>query len=271
MKPVFCGALIPTHGGKIVGFHIKGRNIPGLLGEIATLLAKYGLNIVHLANSSLREEEVCDLFIAVDFSDVKKNPSSIAREIRRLEKVLEVEVRKPAYGFLLDEGFFPLEVGGAKVTCLGHESLKALVSDLREKFGSGVSTILYVLGRKMGRLIFDSQILPSMSRRRRLNIRKSLEILRILCQGYGWCRVEILSVSDDRAKIKILNSFEGEVLREEEALSSELKGCYCMKGILDGVLENVVGSNVRVRELSCVSRGGDGCVFSISVKKPLKP
>jgi predicted hydrocarbon binding protein len=266
MNSLFCGAIIPSQEDKIVGFHIKAENIPGLIGEITSLLAKYDLNIVHIASSKLKEEDSCDLFVAVDFSEIRTSPMIIARRIKGLSKVLEVKVKRSSLGFLLDEDFFPIEICGTRVICFGHASLKALVFDLRDKFGSGISTILYHLGKRTGEIIFNSHVSPVIGKREKMNVKRSLEILKTLCQGYGWCRIEVLEIAGNQAKVKILSSFEGEILRDEKNLSSELKGCYFIKGILEGILEGVVKREVVSKEVTCISRGEENCVFHITIK-----
>lgn len=250
------GTLFLDRENKKCGFHVKVKNVPELVGAIALVLVKYSLNMVHMTKSPLEKAELCEIFIVADFVGETVNLESVIEKIRALDGVLEVKAVRPTHGFLLDENLFPLRVGNIKVACFSPAALQALFIGLRDSFSSGASTILYIFGRKVA-----EEAAKAFFGEEKAEVRKVLEAIKLLCQGHGWAKFEILSLNENYATVKLLECFEGETIREEA--SREHMNCYCMKGLIKGMLEKATASRFEVNEVECVGHGGSACIFKI--------
>ena len=250
------GTLFLNRENKKCGFHVKVKKVPELIGPIALILGKYSLHMVHMTKSPLERAETCEIFIVADFAGETVDLENVTDKIRALDDVLEVKAVRPTHGFLLDEKLFPLRVGNVKVACFSPVALQALFIGLKDSFGSGASTILYVFGRKVAEAATKAFFGEG-----KTEVRKVLEAIKLLCQGHGWARFEILSLNENYATVKLLECFEGETIREKA--SGEHMNCYYIKGLIEGMLEKAIMNRFEANEVECVGHGNSACIFKI--------
>jgi hypothetical protein len=138
-------------GRKLYGFLVTKISVPGVLAQVASIIAEKGLDIVCCSFSATERGKTGTMLFFIDFTGINVRPEAIAQEIEKLDLVQKVEVIKPRVeGFIADTVSFPIMLGPFKTIVIPEPGLKGLLVDIRERIGSGAEAILYFIGREVG-------------------------------------------------------------------------------------------------------------------------
>ena len=155
-----------------------------------------------------------------------------------------------------------VEYFGQKVVLLRRDVFGLIRKELSRVAGDAANVILTVAGKRVGSeegkaLIVKADVLslkgpdtfPEF-------VRTAVEETNM---GIGKIRVLELNHSEGKASISIQNGFE-----VEKNGGSLKPTCFFTLGYLEGVFSQLLGRDVRGREIACAGRGDDFCKFEIS-------
>lgn len=155
-----------------------------------------------------------------------------------------------------------VEYFGQKVVILRRDVFGLIRKELARVAGDAANVILSVAGKRVGSeegkaLAIKADVLslkgpdtfPEF-------VRTAVEETNM---GIGKIRVLELSHEEGKASISIQNGFE-----VEKTGGSLKPTCFFTLGYLEGVFSQLLGRDLRGREVACVGRGDDFCRFDIS-------
>lgn len=146
---------------------------------------------------------------------------------------------------------------GAEWVLIRVETLHGMMKEVEKVLGTGASLVWYMAGKGAGKSLIKTM-------RKELETKDLRKICNFLISFYescGWGRGEITSWHPGKGKLTLQiwdNAFA-------EKNSSNISSCYFLKGFIEGVLEELIGRNVKAEELKCISKGDGYCEFVISV------
>ena len=262
--PLLLGNVIYTKGATVTGYYIEALNVPGALASIASVFAKYNINIVALnLTFSLKKGARGGLFIVADFTDSTITPETIRRELKKLEVVSDVEIAKPEYpNVIADTYHFPLcNHAGKRYILLPEDYIKYLVIGIRRKFGSGGLAFLYHEGSIVGEALVDEYKAWKIK-----TLRDALNLLLLRSRTLGRYIGEITYYSygnplrRDSIVIRVYNCWECEAARTHgvEGPASQFE-----RGIIAGFIQAYTKRRVIVEETKCIAKGDNYCEFKV--------
>ncbi|MEM4576416.1 MAG: hypothetical protein QW701_02995 [Candidatus Nezhaarchaeales archaeon] len=143
---------------------------------------------------------------------------------------------------------FPLTVDGHRVVVFLREFVQELTDHFVNYLGSGGAALLWHLGKKWGeRMVakaYQKITIPSVEERLRI----LFDTLRAM--GWGTFNLKDIETISRKGTIVVENSCE-----------QKGNGCHLMRGLLAGILSEVFGENVNVREVSHNNHGKCNFVF----------
>ncbi len=149
-----------------------------------------------------------------------------------------------------------------KVVIIRRESFQVFRQELakRNALGTG-NLIMGIVGRSVGRAeakTIVSHIAQGTGEKTLSSehIRNAVEETNL---GYGRTVLEELDTTSKTATVSTINSFEA-----GSALEPEGTTCFFLLGYLEGLLSDLLSTELRGVETSCTSRGDPSCVFRLS-------
>jgi predicted hydrocarbon binding protein len=125
--------------------------------------------------------------------------------------------------------------------------------ELDDLLGPVSHTILYRMGERCGRVIYDRYANLGFDRD---------TCLRFVIAGawyFGWGLVD-LEIKEDHAKVRIYNSFEAESNLINNDINPE-NSCHAFRGVIAGVWSRYRSGDWSVTEPKCKARGDEYCEF----------
>ena len=155
-----------------------------------------------------------------------------------------------------------VEYFGEKVVILRKESFQLFRQELIRRNASGTGNlILGIVGRSVGRA--EGRTIVSRLARETGSATLSPEYVRNAVEesnlGYGKAQLESLELTAKAATITTTNSFEA-----EPATRPEGNTCFFLLGYVEGLLSELLGSEMRGVETSCKSRRDPVCSFRLT-------
>ena len=241
-----------NENSQIVWFKIIYSKEPGSLSLITDFLEKENAFIMfgHLDNITQKTGEY-SVFTELN-EDI--NPEDLARKIRGLEAVSEVEYGISKYG-MISSVDFPLNVIGVRGVMARALTIVDIIKTLNESVphAEGLLTISGLKGGIHAAKYFKS-IMP-------INDSNFASVLAELYRAVGWGILEIeCDPKTYEGKIIVNDSFIADVYG-----ASDQPVCAFMSGYFAGYLTDYFGKNISVREVSCKATGKKVCEHIISL------
>lgn len=240
---------------------VKGKNVPGALGDIATRMGKAGLNI--LVTNDLSVPESTDSTVSFVLETRGEGAEeAIRKTVTSSPFVVDVWVKRSDSRLMIDDFAFPLMFyPSGRAVIFPQTGISAMFRDTVRMFGTGGESILFRAGFSVGTTGTDD-IMKAMGGDTQLQHAASFMGL---YRALGWGRLELLEASDDfrRFKLKLSQGFES------DSAKSNRPNCHFTRGMISGSCERLFGSPVVCVEEKCAAAGDPFCVFSVSSRDGL--
>ncbi len=242
------------------------ENRPGILAGIARVLAERGVNIwVINFSSRVALGEVSSGFIVADFTGREDVEDEVLEELKGLEGVRRAVLVEPQLpGILADTYHFPLvDDRGERHILVNPEGIRGIVVGLAEEFGDAAKAFLYHQGYRIGRSLAQSIREKGVE-----DLRQVLQYMLLYNAASGRYRGEITvynyrDMPGDRIVVRMHDSWECDTARMHGLPGP---ASHLERGVLAGLLEELTGRKVVVREKKCVARGDPYCELEATFK-----
>ena len=261
-RPIEIPCGIRAAGRELVQFCISMKNVPGAMGQVASEVARHGVNILSGYMSAHPGEELGYVTFFADITDATISLEELAAALKQLDVVVELEVHEAEVpGLIVDAAHFPLLFLGQEVVVIDLRMIGHMFSRLDEVFGTGASVILYEMGVRAGKVIVEEVV--------ECGIREEdvLKVLAALGVARGWGITEILSW-DPRAVrlvLRVWENFECKPLAGRKRKPHS----HFMRGVIAGIVSKLTGQPVKVREVKCLAKGDPYCEFVAEKVQPV--
>ena len=241
---------------KLAEFMVKLKNVPGALAETSDLLFRYGVNILTGMHIVTDPEFGYWIFFA-DFTRAREKTSQVAKELRSLDKVLDVKYEE-AENFIVESFLYPVMSWDWRFVIMNAERLSASFTRIKELLGSGAATILFYQGFEYGANL-AYWIKESMD-----NIINPKELLEVIVKIYrtnGWGDAEIskMDLNSKECIVKVYNCFE----TLSSAVDTMNTTCDFNRGFWSGVFTKILQTRMKAEEIKCAGKGDEHCEFVI--------
>ncbi len=258
--------FIVMPGRDLYGFAFEvAEDRPGILAEISSILREHDISMLYV-HGTYMEECSPKIVTTVDMTGKDVNLEKLVSTFKNIKGIGHVEVIEPvAKGFIFDKTSFPLTVMGERVALLRKSAFKELISGLVESIGhQATSGLLYQMGVRMGRGLAKKHKEIA----KYLGIEDPIEVLKkvssSLFQSLGFGKSEILGREGDSIRVRKYNCIECEAIAEiiEKGHGTIKKGslrCGLIRGMLDGVVSEIMGRSYTSTEEKCITLGDEYC------------
>ncbi|MCD6469268.1 hypothetical protein J7L29_00510 [Candidatus Bathyarchaeota archaeon] len=262
MKGINVSRFLFLPGRKLYGFLVEAEPKPGVLSRISAVPAWHDATILYISYAMPPEggENIVGLSF-VDLTDADVSAEELAEEVLHIKGVKDVKVINPEIeGFIADNISGILQIGDDRCIILRRQGYRGLITNIREKFGTGGEAFLYYIG-------FETGVEYGKSHREiglKLGVADPVRILKVIggslfsCVGFGRAEVVNASANPPEATIRIYDSFECELGLESGGPYSHL-----IRGMLAGVLTVIFNRRMRAEERKCIASGDPYCEFTI--------
>jgi predicted hydrocarbon binding protein len=145
-----------------------------------------------------------------------------------------------------------------RVLIMDAEGLLSMTSELVKLFSSGTYMILFNAGKIYGKSMLQAHGFKN------ADVGDVMKYFADLARvsGWGWVRFHFENNPSNSARKLIIESSN---LLVAEGSTETNPSCYFVKGLLQGIAEDVLGKQSEIEETSCRSTGkSDVCRFEIS-------
>ena len=227
------------------------------LRDVVNVLADFGIRILALNLTSKKREQFLVAFI--EYSKSKDSLESIVESLKKNRHILEVKLKtKRIREKIIDEFTVPtFNLGSLPVMILSKEEFGRVLFEIKERYGTGGSAFLYIVGYRLGELSGEKYGTKSVS--------KEFITEDVLAfQAFGWGVPEIMEINLLKPKIRLrfYDLFESFDL---DGRSSE-PFCHFFRGYLAGLFSKFFGREIAVKEVKCVAKGDAYCEFIVEGK-----
>lgn len=155
-----------------------------------------------------------------------------------------------------------VEYFGQKVVMLRRDAFSLMQKELTKVGGAAADIILGIAGRRVGSE--EGRALLPKAEALGLKSPQSLpDFIKIAVEetnmGYGKIRADDLDIKAGAVNVSISNSFEA-----EPAGHSLKSGCVYTLSYLEGIFSQLVGKDIRGKEVYCRAKGDAVCRFMLS-------
>jgi len=243
---------------KVAQISIKAKIMPkpGILATFARTLANAGIRIVALNFTSENDRRYIAAFI--DLSHAKEPLSKVIRTIKSFDFVEEVKVASPIVeGLIVDQHSYPITMLGGRVQAmiLPRRLLSGVFAGLRRDIGPPAWALAYNEG-----LLLGEELAKSLKKMLEASPREYLKIMAKFYTALGWGRVTDadFDTRSRRGYVEIEDNFEVEAYGTwGEPV------CHYTRGVIAGVVTEIVGGHFLVTETHCRAKGDSRCKFII--------
>jgi len=247
-EPSIKGSGVACAGRKSVSqLVIKCKDVISALAEIASKMAKYGINILSGSIITEPDEGIGVVTMFLDLTGLSINVDRIVKELKALDTVLDVKIAAREFsGAIVNMGTY--------VTTY----LSRMFNWLDETFGTGGHAILFNMGEQAVRPIVKEL------KERGLRGRELIESFLVMNTIIGFYRYEIMEYDEEKLKfvIRLHENFECRFFmgKKDKPMG------HMTRGALTAIFNEVYGKTFEVRETKCVAKGDEYCEFIISSK-----
>jgi len=142
---------------------------------------------------------------------------------------------------------------GTEWILLRVEALQGMMAEVNKAFGTGARVVWYLAGKGAGKSMADLI-------RKRVKSDNIEEIGKKVAKIYercGWGRVQLVMLRQKTGEflIRVHNNAFARGTR------SQTTSCYYLRGLLEGIAEQLTGKHAKTEETKCMSRGDPYCEF----------
>ncbi len=245
---------------KVCLFRIVLKNIPGSLAKVSTLMAKYNINILSSIIDAPLDKPKAIFMAFVDYSNAKASIEEIVYKLRGLDVVLEVEATEPQLpGLIVNDLGFPLKCLRQNCVLIHINIIGEILRYLYEKFGSAAKVLMYYAGY--------SSIKDIIKNLRKITGLRGMHLLKAclkMLQAYGYGKFQAkYSRLERMIMVKAVELFECMPFKGK----LEEPNSHIFRGILAGIIEEILREEIEVVETKCIAQGDPYCLF---VARPRK-
>lgn len=237
------------------------NDVQGAVAKTAQILANANVDIRTGSLFTAVEYEGKGYWTAfIDMSKASKNIKQLEKELKKLDVISDVKIKKPRPA-LYDIMHFPILHGSSRAILMPLDLFSSLWEEIEKILTpSGFEAVLYNAGKKSGQHMIHifSQVIPFEPETESL-----AEVLKQATQAIGWGIVVSWKMNPKRlsASIEVKDCFEA-VLRK----NANRKVCHWTRGFLAGYLSYIFGKPVEAIETRCFAEGSKTCRFQIKRK-----
>jgi len=237
-------------------------NVPGVMRQVAEILAKHNVNILSGIHYGPPKSKENVWIFSADFTQADAPPEKVFREIKKLEAVLSLEYGVEKYGRILLPPFsIKLNVLNKGVIIQKKTWLREVNRVIVEEFGTGAEALIFHIGFKAGYRIVDHWARVSGLEGRRLIV-LALEAMKL----FNWIsEYEILKLDLEKPDIifRVWDLMDCTPFRGK----MDSPTSHYFRGIISGLASRIAGKQVIFTETKCVAKGDPYCEFKIRLNK----
>ena len=219
--------------------------------KISRVIRMLGGKIL-LVRPSSPTKKIVDVMFVIELP--RKLEEELCSKIESLGLCKQVTVIESFNPNVFFNVFFPYIVSGCRAIIMREPMYKGILLGMRRRFGEGAAKVfLNFIGYEVGKEAAAS-ISPII---KDLELVKAVETFLLMGQALGYAIVESVEKVDDKIIVRLLYSWEGEIMRS----MYDTPQCYFNKGILEGFLLALTGEKWVGKEVECVAKGDDRCIF----------
>jgi predicted hydrocarbon binding protein len=255
-------AEVAAANSRMAEFDVEfATNNPGEMNQVATTLAKHGVNIL----SGFHEAARWSFF--ADLSQSDASAARLGEELGALPFVTKVRTQEGVNGVIVDGLHHPLAWGNNRAVMFRLDTIASMFSRPRDMFGTD-GPVAKVILHEMGRVAGQSSIRTISETIGKGRIREQLSNIMNVYAASGWGIFRLMNVDFDRgvAVVQAFDNFECAGHR------GEAKKPYSqfIRGHLAGLFSGVFGTRVSAVETHCIAQGVGFCQFEIAPEAPRK-
>lgn len=231
------------------------ENAPGILGNVANLLAVRGINILEGYFGGISHDNHGVVSFFVESVNPKLDSHWLKEFIESSVSVSDVAVREGTEGFLFDSLNFPLTWNtGERAILMRTEGARAMLNAATEANPESGRQSLYAQGFFYGKTSWEN--LMTIHRPR---TKEGLSEVLQVYSAAGWGRPELvhLDIGKMQALVRLRDGFE---CPDQRTGACE---CHFTRGHLAGSFSSFFGADVNCTETKCLSKNGDYCEFEL--------
>jgi len=252
-----CAMYAP--GRELTQLVIKAKNIPGVLAEIASEIAKHNINILSGLILAEPYEKVGEICMFLDLTESRLTFEQLVEKLKNLSSVLDVREAVRRFGDLVVNSYI------RQITVLDRQAIllttphyvELTLEWLDEVFGTGGHAILFEIGVQTAK-----RAIKSMRERFNLRGRELIEAFLALHAAGGWFRYEIVKYDEEGRSfvIRLYDNIECKVFigKKDKPVN------HLIRGELEGAFDEAYGGKFKAIEVKCIARGDDYCEFVIT-------
>ncbi len=156
------------------------------------------------------------------------------------------------------EGSITLGGGETKYLLLPKSIFGAFYKGLNKVLGVGAKASLYMVGREFGRDFSEEMNARLDAGSYTHDMAGVSKVIVDMFMKLGFGKIELAEATQSKIVLHAYETPTSEVVKEAKE-----PVCHLERGMLAGLIENVVGKQVRVKETKCRARGDEYCEFVI--------
>ena len=249
-------------GRKLAEISFLAENKPGILYKLSKVLADNKINILSgfLTVQPLSEYGVAAFF--VDYTEVGNEDelNRIIEELKAVDSILSVDLRLSADpGIIFDEITFPIIIRGRRMVPVSADYITLAFKRLYDIFKDAAAVVIYEIGEAYGEDAVNWAL--EEFEEFKFSLERILRLIAKYARAVGWCKMSILEYNEEEGKItfKIEDNFECEAFRGAKKPMG-----HFLRGVISGFLSGLFGRRWFVREIRCIAKGDEACVFYAS-------
>lgn len=235
------------------------KDVPGALGQVASLLTDAGVNLKTGSVFYVPGQPGTGSWASfIDISKATQNIHELKQNLRKLDVVKDVRFEKPEPA-PFESMHFPILHGDTRAVIMPIGTFWALIDRLeRILTASGLAAVHYDAGKNIGKHAATH-----------LRKRYGVERTKLISAGVqvlkatGWGIVEVHDIDFKRLSgtAIIKECFEAAAWRKKP-----YKACHWTRGYIAGFISEVFGKPVEAVEVKCLATGDEYCEFKIQTK-----
>lgn len=260
--PLDIGRFFVRPGRRLCAVALKAINKPGVYAKLSSLTAEHNVNIIYVI-SSKPVEGIIPTLAFLDFTEADVSPEELASEVDKACLTEDVQlIKSDVEGYVADNVFFPLTVGGSRAVILLKETfLKGFLVDFRKRMGSAAEAVLYYIGFEAGKsaCAWHAKLAEGLGIRSRRSFLRNIvpQIFRSL--GNGILEIASLSLRPPNAVVRLHDNIECELGAE---YSPGKPYSQWMRGVIAGYLSAFFDADIFTEEVKCLAKGDPFCEFA---------
>lgn len=133
------------------------------------------------------------------------------------------------------------------------ETLQGMMQEVNKVLGTGACVVWYLAGKGAGKSIADF-----IQKRTKLDsMQKICKKIAEIYERCGWGRMQQIMFRQETSEF-LIRIYNNAFVR---GIESQTSSCYYVKGLLEGILEQLTGKHAKSEETKCMAKGDLYCEF----------